>query len=131
MTTDLSNFDKRWSDAHFVPFISYYYCTILYYFSNLTSSLPHRTSIEASPGFQVFQLPYIIRGSGFKSEKNLMHFWQWSHSINTRKVSSYLLSSTLLNQLKLVYSRHCDEKKKPGLKQFPWIRTIFMFLDPD
>ena len=22
-------------------------------------------------------------------------------------------------------------KKKPGLKQFPWIKTIFMFLDPD
>ena len=25
---------------------------------------------------------------------------------------------------------HCDEKK-PGLKQFPSIKTIFMFLDPD
>ena len=24
---------------------------------------------------------------------------------------------------------HCDEKKKLGLKQFPWIKTIFMFLD--
>ena len=22
-------------------------------------------------------------------------------------------------------------KKKPRLKQFPWIKTIFMFLDPD
>ena len=22
-------------------------------------------------------------------------------------------------------------KKKPGLKQFPWIKTIYMFLDPD
>ena len=22
-------------------------------------------------------------------------------------------------------------KKKPGLKQFPWIKTIFVFLDPD
>ena len=25
--TDLSNFDKRWSDAHFVSFLFYYYCT--------------------------------------------------------------------------------------------------------
>ena len=25
---------------------------------------------------------------------------------------------------------HCDEKK-PGLKQFPWIKTIFVFWDPD
>ena len=25
---------------------------------------------------------------------------------------------------------HCDEKKI-GLEQFPWIRTIFMFLDPN
>ena len=22
-------------------------------------------------------------------------------------------------------------KKKPGLKQFPWFKTIFVFLDPD
>ena len=26
MTTSLSNFDKRWSDAHFVSFIFHYYC---------------------------------------------------------------------------------------------------------
>ena len=29
MITDCSNFDKRCSDAHFVPFLSYYYCTLL------------------------------------------------------------------------------------------------------
>ena len=39
LTTDLSNFDKRWSDAHFVSFWYYYYCTqklltkIKYFFS--------------------------------------------------------------------------------------------------
>ena len=26
MTTDLTNFDKRWSDAHFVSFLFYYHC---------------------------------------------------------------------------------------------------------
>ena len=26
MTTDLSNFDKRWWSAHYVPFLFYYYC---------------------------------------------------------------------------------------------------------
>ena len=26
-TTDFSNFDKRWSDAHFVSLLSYYYCS--------------------------------------------------------------------------------------------------------
>ena len=25
-TTDLSNFDKQWSDVHFVSFLFYYYC---------------------------------------------------------------------------------------------------------
>ena len=29
MTTDLSNFDKQWSEAHFVSFLFYYYCTRL------------------------------------------------------------------------------------------------------
>ena len=29
MTTDLSNFDKRWSDAHFGSFLFYYYCTVM------------------------------------------------------------------------------------------------------
>ena len=39
LTTDLSKFDKRWSDAHFVSFWYYYYCTqillikINYFFS--------------------------------------------------------------------------------------------------
>ena len=33
-------------------------------------------------------------------------------------------------QTKYAWAIHCDEKK-PGLKQFPWIKTIFMFLDPD
>ena len=26
MTTNLSNFDKQWSDAHFLSFLFYYYC---------------------------------------------------------------------------------------------------------
>ena len=29
MITDCSNFDKRCSDAHFVPFLPYYYCNLL------------------------------------------------------------------------------------------------------
>ena len=37
MTTSLSNFDKRWSDAHFVSFIFYYYCS--------TSSILHERCI--------------------------------------------------------------------------------------
>ena len=32
MTADLSNFDKQWSDAHFVSFLFYYYCK--YRFNN-------------------------------------------------------------------------------------------------
>ena len=32
--------------------------------------------------------------------------------------------------LETVYEDHCDEKKL-GLEQFPWIRIIFRFLDPN
>ena len=32
MTADLSNFDKRWLDAHFESFLFHYYCKVPLFF---------------------------------------------------------------------------------------------------
>ena len=58
--------------------------------------------------------------------------WGWPLSDVVRLLDLYFWNWKLDSLLNCYYGiiLHCDEKN-PGLKQFPWIRTIFMFLDPN
>ena len=45
-TKALSNFDKRWSNAHFVAFLFYYNCNDCKYDQNSVESAPQLWAIE-------------------------------------------------------------------------------------
>ena len=60
---ECSNFDKRCSNAHFVPFLFYYYCTDKLFFDMIKSIIERLDKEKLSASINVNNFNVSIKGS--------------------------------------------------------------------